>query len=118
MRLHLVRKLSNRFFSPQFQFPIHVAQHMPAWPARTILQHFFAINWCQTPSTMSLAPTYFVVQMRMYTQNGVSHFLTGTKQKIKSMCVLSEKGEWMHAQRLLQVRFVPIEFVHIKVLSH
>ena len=34
------------------------------------------------------------------------------------MCVLSEKGEWMHAQRLLQVQFLPIELVHTKVLSH
>jgi len=79
---------------------------------------FSAITWYQKPSTMSLAPTYFVVKMLLYTQNGLSHFLTGTKEKIKSMCVLSEKGEWMHAQRLLQVQFVPIELVHTKVLSH
>ena len=79
---------------------------------------FSAITWYQKPSTMSLAPTYFVVKMHLYTQNGLSHFLTGTKEKIKSMCVLSEKGEWMHAQRLLQVQFLPIELVHTKVLSH
>ena len=40
---------------------------------------FFAITWYQKPSTMSLAPTYFVVKMFVYTQNGLSHFLTGTK---------------------------------------
>ena len=86
--------------------------------SESIPSFFSAITWYQKPSTMSLAPTYFVVKMLMYTQNGLSHFLTGIKEKIKSVCVLSEKGEWMHAQRLLQVQFVPIELVHTKVLSH
>jgi len=41
MTLHPVRKWSESdcFFIRQFKFAIHVAQHMPAWPARTVLWH-------------------------------------------------------------------------------
>ena len=53
-----------------------------------------AITWYQKPSTMSLAPTYFVVNMFMYTQNGLSHFLTVHTEVLSHWAIFTLR--WLH----------------------
>ena len=82
-------------------WPVHKPYDCGSWFLHILIPtcfffFFFSHNLVPKTSTMSLAPTYFVVKMFMYTQNGLSHFLTVHTEVLSHWTIFTLR--WLHTE--------------------